>query len=128
MHKWLKLTLTILFAIAIALIVSFAVRAQSARYQMVRIDNAGYFWSWSADKPYTVIRQLCWNDQADTWCEPTLNFARMTYIYEVIDWEAGNRTSIYQLRRGGCVAWQWHNDYGTDGQPHIAYGDLITCP
>lgn len=114
--------------VLIILLIPHGANAQSARYQMIRIDNAGYFWTWHTEKPYSVIRQLCWDDAANNWCEPNLNFSRMTYIYEVIDWQEGSRTTIYQLRRGGCIAWQWHNDYGTDNNPHIAFGDLINCP
>ncbi len=119
--------------IALFLLLLFVCLAEShaaatARYQMIRIDNAGWFWTWHADKPYTTIRELCWDDAANDFCEPSLSFSRMTWIYEVIDHANDTRTTIYRLRRGGCIAWAWHNDYGTDGNPHIALAELITCP
>lgn len=100
----------------------------SARFQMIRIDNAGWFWSWSAEKPYTVIRPLCWDTAANNFCEPTLSFNRMTWIYEVIDWQDEKRITIYRLRRGGCIAWAWMPDYGSDGNPHMREPELIECP
>lgn len=124
-HKVKQFLIVLILVMAIA---SLAIGQASNRYQLIRIDNAGWFWSWSAEKPYTSIRPLCWDIAANNFCEPTLSFNRMTWIYEVIDWQDEKRTTIYRLRRGGCIAWTWLPDYGSDGNPHIREPELIHCP
>lgn len=126
-----QLLIALILVIALALLIAWlaypTLGQATMRYQKILADRYGWTWTWHAEKPYTVLSEICWDDYADTWCE-ALNLSRMVLLYEVIDHANDTRTTLYQLRRGQCIAWEWHNEYGADGQPHIAEANWITCP
>jgi hypothetical protein len=111
-------------------LLAYAVIAQSARYQLIRMDSRGWFWAWHHELPYIETGAICWDDATNSFCEAGFDLARATWIYAIIDTQNYRYGTIYQQgrRNARCFVLWWHNDYGVDGNPHIAALSWISCP
>jgi hypothetical protein len=96
------------------------------RYTLIDV-RFSFLFSNSDTLPFTLIRQMCWNDSVG-FCDDGL--AGAEEIYFLVDWNPENPVygAIFETDSGTCFWWSYQPEWGADGNPHVAQAYWVECP
>jgi len=99
--------------------------ASEARLRYTLIDKrASFLFSNYDSLPFTINREMCWND-VQGFCDVE---GSTDELYTLIDWQMQAYGAIYEDESGACFWWMYQAEWGEDGNPHVAEHYWITCP